>query len=76
MGGKVLWSGGCNSWSGRVVEDGKLGAGIFNYIVDQIKTLKNSPLDWSIVMLFLVVRLMLWEGGSLGVGIVIHVRGE
>ena len=59
VGGKVLGSGGCNSWSGRVAEDGSLGKGIFNLIVGQIKKLKNSPLDWSInLLLFLVVELM------------------
>ena len=76
VGGKVLGSGGCNSWSGRVAEDGSLGKRIFNLIVGQIKKLKNSPLDWSInLLLFLVVELIPQECAVQGVGFGINGGG-
>ena len=59
-----------------MAEDGRLGACIFNSIVVQIKKFKNSPLEWSIVLLSIfVVRLMPHEDVSWGMGFAIHGEG-
>ncbi len=45
-----------------VKKDGRLMASL-SEIIDQIK-LRYSPQEWSIELLFFVVRLMAWEGMS------------
>ena len=60
-------SGCCNSWSGVVAEEGRWVAANLNSKVGQIEKSKNSPKECPIVLLhFLVVRLMLWDGAAWG----------